>query len=196
MPDGPAPGIGEVTMRGVIMVLVRHLLGGVLRRQRIRQGRTLRQVSADARVSLGYISEIERGQKEASSELLAAICTALDVPLSTVLHEVSEELASAEKGLTPEAAQPQVERELTAPTGDRKPVLAGEKKLVPAGDQQLVPSGEKRLAPANEKELTLAGRSESGQEAPTALAKRLETRRIDTDRLADPENHTDVVVAA
>ena len=79
------------------MVLVRRLLGDVLRRQRLRQGRTLRQVSADARVSLGYISEVERGQKEASSELLAAICAALDVPLSVVLREVSEELARAER---------------------------------------------------------------------------------------------------
>ena len=78
------------------MVLVRRLLGDVLRRQRLRQGRTLRQVSADARVSLGYISEVERGQKEASSELLAAICSALDVPLSTVLREVSEDLAREE----------------------------------------------------------------------------------------------------
>ena len=78
------------------MILVRRLLGDVLRRQRLRQGRTLRQVSADARVSLGYISEVERGQKEASSELLAAICSALDVPLSTVLGEVAEELAREE----------------------------------------------------------------------------------------------------
>lgn len=81
------------------MVLVRRLLGDVLRRQRLRQGRTLRAVSADARVSLGYISEVERGQKEASSELLAAICAALDVPLSTVLHEVSEDLAREELAL-------------------------------------------------------------------------------------------------
>ena len=69
------------------MVIFRRLLGEVLRAQRMRQGRTLRQVSADARVSLGYISEIERGQKEASSELLASICSALDVPLSEILSE-------------------------------------------------------------------------------------------------------------
>ena len=87
------------------MILVRRLLGDVLRRQRLRQGRTLRQVSADARVSLGYISEVERGQKEASSELLAAICSALDVPLSTVLREVSEELARAELVLAESAPQ-------------------------------------------------------------------------------------------
>jgi transcriptional regulator with XRE-family HTH domain len=75
---------------------VRHLLGEVLRRERVRQGRTLRQVAADAMVSLGYLSEIERGRKEASSELLASICAALDVPLSTVLHEAADDLALAE----------------------------------------------------------------------------------------------------
>ena len=57
---------------------------------------TLREVSADARVSLGYISEIERGQKEASSELLASLCAALDVPLSDVLREVSDAVAEQE----------------------------------------------------------------------------------------------------
>ncbi len=78
------------------MVLFRRLLGEVLRSRRIRQGRTLRQVSAEARVSLGYISEIERGQKEASSELLASLCTALDLPLSEVLREVSDAVAVEE----------------------------------------------------------------------------------------------------
>lgn len=81
------------------MVLFRRLLGEVLRSQRIRQGRTLRQVSAEARVSLGYISEIERGQKEASSELLAALCSALDVPLSEVLREVSDAIALEEAAM-------------------------------------------------------------------------------------------------
>jgi XRE family transcriptional regulator, stress-response regulator len=84
------------------VILVRRLLGDVLRQQRLEQGRTLRDVSAAARVSLGYISEIERGQKEASSECLAAICSALDVPLSVVMAEVSGELAREEvaAGLT------------------------------------------------------------------------------------------------
>ena len=72
------------------MVLFRRLLGDVLRAQRMRRGMTLREVSAEARVSLGYISEIERGQKEASSELLASLCSALDLPLSAVLREVSD----------------------------------------------------------------------------------------------------------
>jgi transcriptional regulator with XRE-family HTH domain len=78
------------------MVLLRQLLGDVLRRLRLRQGRTLREVSASARVSLGYLSEVERGQKEASSELLAAICGALGTPLSQVFREVSDNFALAE----------------------------------------------------------------------------------------------------
>ncbi|MFC5752495.1 helix-turn-helix domain-containing protein [Actinomadura rugatobispora] len=78
------------------MVLLRQLLGDVLRQLRLRQGRTLREVSAAARVSLGYLSEVERGQKEASSELLSSICKALGVPLSHVLREVADQLALAE----------------------------------------------------------------------------------------------------
>jgi transcriptional regulator with XRE-family HTH domain len=78
------------------MVILRRVVGEELRRLRQDQGRTLRDVSSAARVSLGYLSEIERGQKEPSSELLAAICTALEVPLSTLLKSVSEEIAAAE----------------------------------------------------------------------------------------------------
>ena len=81
------------------MVLLRHLLGDVLRRLRLRQGRTLREVSAAARVSLGYLSEVERGQKEASSELLASLCSALDLPLSVMLRDVSD-LVALEESLT------------------------------------------------------------------------------------------------
>jgi transcriptional regulator with XRE-family HTH domain len=78
------------------MVLFRRLLGDVLRDRRMQRGMTLREVSAEARVSLGYISEIERGQKEASSELLASLCLALDAPLSDVLREVSDAVALEE----------------------------------------------------------------------------------------------------
>lgn len=74
------------------MVILRRVIGDELRRLRQDQGRTLRDVSSSARVSLGYLSEIERGQKEASSELLAAICTALDVPMSALLRSVSVEV--------------------------------------------------------------------------------------------------------
>lgn len=87
------------------MVLFRRLLGEVLRTQRMQRGLTLREVSAEARVSLGYISEIERGQKEASSELLASLCNALDLPLSEVLRDVGaaahREEHAVEVGATP-----------------------------------------------------------------------------------------------
>ena len=85
------------------MVLFRRLLGEVLRGERMQRGMTLREVSAEARVSLGYISEIERGQKEASSELLASLCSALDVPLSDVLRDVSDAVAVEEAALVIEA---------------------------------------------------------------------------------------------
>ena len=71
------------------MLLLRTQLGSTLRGHRLRQRRTLRDVSGAARVSLGYLSEVERGQKEASSELLASICDALDVELADLLAEVS-----------------------------------------------------------------------------------------------------------
>ena len=76
--------------------LLRRELGEVLRDYRQRQGRTLREVSSDARVSLGYLSEVERGQKEASSELLSSICKALNVPLSHVLRLVADRVDFAE----------------------------------------------------------------------------------------------------
>ncbi len=78
------------------MIVLRREIGDVLRDVRQRQRRTLREVSSSARVSLGYLSEVERGQKEASSELLGSICEALDVPMSTVLREVSDRVAVAE----------------------------------------------------------------------------------------------------
>jgi transcriptional regulator with XRE-family HTH domain len=78
------------------MTLLRTKLGSTLRGHRLSQRRTLRDVSGAARVSLGYLSEVERGQKEASSELLASICDALDVELADLLAEVSSELRSAD----------------------------------------------------------------------------------------------------
>ncbi len=78
------------------MPVLRNEIGDVLRDARLTQGKTLRDISSDARVSLGYLSEVERGQKEASSELLASICDALDVPMSDILREVSDRFAAAE----------------------------------------------------------------------------------------------------
>jgi len=73
--------------------LLRTMLGGVLRRTRIGQGRTLADVARVARVSMPYLSELERGRKEGSSEVLAAICDALRIELSDLLAEVGRELA-------------------------------------------------------------------------------------------------------
>ncbi|HEX2144290.1 MAG TPA: helix-turn-helix transcriptional regulator [Glycomyces sp.] len=84
------------------MVLLRELLGETLRRRRRAQKRTLRDVSKQANVSLGYLSEIERGHKEPSSELLASVCGALQVRLSEVLAEVSREVASHEREDSPQ----------------------------------------------------------------------------------------------
>jgi len=79
------------------MVLLRRVIGDALRARRQGQHRTLREVSSAANVSLGYLSEIERGQKEPSSELLAAICDALGARLSELLREVSDTVALAEQ---------------------------------------------------------------------------------------------------
>lgn len=78
------------------MVLLRREMGDVLREERQHQGRTLREVSASAAVSLGYLSEVERGEKEASSELLASICKALDLPLSRMLTDVADKVSLSE----------------------------------------------------------------------------------------------------
>jgi transcriptional regulator with XRE-family HTH domain len=75
--------------------LLRTTLGEVLRRARLDQGRTLADVAQAAKVSMQYLSEIERGRKEASSEVLAAICDALETDLPDVLAEVGRGLAGA-----------------------------------------------------------------------------------------------------
>jgi transcriptional regulator with XRE-family HTH domain len=75
-------------------VLLREAIGDRLRHARTNQRRTLREVSRSARVSLGYLSEVERGRKEASSELLAAICDALELPLSELMHNVAADLGA------------------------------------------------------------------------------------------------------
>ncbi|MDR2348316.1 MAG: helix-turn-helix transcriptional regulator [Bifidobacteriaceae bacterium] len=97
---------------GKNMALLRNELGHVLRANRLRQQRTLREVSAAARVSLGYLSEVERGQKEASSELLASICDALGLPLWTTLREVSNRLESHGSNWVPDSPDQLFEDEL------------------------------------------------------------------------------------
>ena len=78
------------------MTLLRTHIGQTLRQARVSQNRTLRDVAKEARVSLGYLSEVERGQKEASSELLNAICEALGLNLSSVMTGVAHEIKARE----------------------------------------------------------------------------------------------------
>jgi transcriptional regulator with XRE-family HTH domain len=100
------------------MTLLRTQLGNTLRGHRLRQRRTLRDVSGRARVSLGYLSEVERGQKEASSELLASICDALDVELADLLAEVSDSLRGGATTPAPGAVRP------LAPAAPEEPAAA------------------------------------------------------------------------
>lgn len=78
------------------MILVRQEIGDVLRDFRQQQGQTLRQVASRASVALGYLSEVERGQKEASSEILGAVADALNLPISTIMREVGDRIAVLE----------------------------------------------------------------------------------------------------
>ena len=102
------------------MVLVRQEIGDVLRDFRLRKGRTLRQVASRASVALGYLSEVERGQKEASSEILASVADALDVPISVIMREVADRLAMSEGVSIPDT----VPAELMVHYGQQSPVIA------------------------------------------------------------------------
>ena len=88
----------EVSAKSAVLnvVLVRQEIGDVLRDFRLQKGRTLRQVAGKASVALGYLSEVERGQKEASSEILASVADALEVPISVIMRQVSDRLAALE----------------------------------------------------------------------------------------------------
>jgi len=133
------------------MAMLRRLLGQALRRERLAQHRTLREVSSAARVSLGYLSEVERGQKEASSELLSSICEALDVRLSNVLREVSDDLAVAEGAVPVSVASDGEAGEFAGSRGAAEreaalePVLAGAVDLAGAATASLAPGGRPAL---------------------------------------------------
>ena len=92
------------------MILLRKVIGDALRARRLSQHRTLREVSTAANVSLGYLSEIERGHKEASSELLGSICDALGAQLSEMLIDIAAAVALAEEieGLTAAPTAPEI----------------------------------------------------------------------------------------
>ncbi|MBU4214316.1 MAG: helix-turn-helix domain-containing protein [Actinobacteria bacterium] len=105
------------------MIVLRREIGDVLRGARQHQGRTLREVSSAARVSLGYLSEVERGQKEASSELLHSICAALDVPMSVILREVSDRVAVAEGLVIPDTVPAELSAIVARHRDDEWPAL-------------------------------------------------------------------------
>ena len=113
--DMDAEGAVTADTKEAKAVVLRQEIGDVLRSVRQTEGRTLRDVSHDARVSLGYLSEVERGQKEASSELLASICAALDVPLSAMLGQVAERVAVAEGVHVPDTVPTEFQREFGQP---------------------------------------------------------------------------------
>jgi transcriptional regulator with XRE-family HTH domain len=77
-------------------MLLRHAIGAVLRRLRLDRGKTLRELAEQSRISLPYLSEVERGRKEASSEILASLCRVLDISERRLLDEVSEEYGRLE----------------------------------------------------------------------------------------------------
>jgi transcriptional regulator with XRE-family HTH domain len=82
-------------------VLLREVIGNVFRRLRNERGITLRELAERAQVSVPYLSEIERGRKEPSSEILAAICRALELELTDLLNEVQFDLATAVRASLP-----------------------------------------------------------------------------------------------
>ncbi|EWM16539.1 helix-turn-helix domain-containing protein [Kutzneria sp. 744] len=111
-------------------VLLREAIGDRLRHTRTTQHRTLREVSRSARVSLGYLSEVERGRKEASSELLAAICDALDLPMADLLHTVASDMSAlaavANAPTAGEAAKPREHAEAKYEGGRLLPDSVGD----------------------------------------------------------------------
>jgi transcriptional regulator with XRE-family HTH domain len=103
--SGKSRATATAIKKGAPMILVRQEIGDVLRDFRLQKGRTLRQVASKASVALGYLSEVERGQKEASSEILASVAEALDTPISVIMREVGDRLAVLEgiEAIVPDA---------------------------------------------------------------------------------------------
>ncbi|MGH4026581.1 MAG: helix-turn-helix domain-containing protein [Pseudonocardiaceae bacterium] len=129
-------------------LLLREAIGERLRRTRTTQSRTLREVSRAARVSLGYLSEVERGRKEASSELLAAICDALDLPLDELLRRVAGDLGpvylreipdTVPADLVAQSAEPRAAARPAGPEGGRLVGAAATRPLARQADLRVAP---------------------------------------------------------
>ncbi|MCL6641066.1 MAG: helix-turn-helix domain-containing protein [Candidatus Rokubacteria bacterium] len=143
------------------MVLLRKVIGDVLRARRQAQHRTLRDVSTAANVSLGYLSEIERGHKEASSELLAAICDALGTGLSDVMAEVAATFALEE----------QMQEALAVPATPEPAVVGARAAATPAREPAVVTDGEITVSVRSDGPLrtTLTARRTPGPRYPELL---------------------------
>ncbi len=170
------------------MVLLRRVIGDALRARRQGQHRTLREVSSAANVSLGYLSEIERGQKEPSSELLAAICAALGARLSELLREVSDTVELAE-GL-PSVLVPRQERVdgalpagVVGPERSAGPVRRGRAAALPA----ISDGGVRAAADVNVRQVATDGTVSVSvrQDSPLKTTLRATRRVRPTDRKRD-----------
>ncbi len=173
------------------MVLLRRVIGDALRTRRQAQHRTLREVSTAANVSLGYLSEIERGQKEPSSELLSAICEALGAHLSELLRDVSHSVEHAERG----AAVPANGAPVNGAPANGAPAngVPAERTRVPANavpagrypDEGAAPAPAVPTDPAHQPApaaARLAGAARSGAAtAKAAAARRVLTTTVDGD---------------
>jgi transcriptional regulator with XRE-family HTH domain len=143
------------------MPLLRDLIGAVLRRRRLSQGRTLRDVAREAQVSMPYLSELERGRKEASSEVLAAICRALGLSLDELLDEVVVEARRPRPAA--EAAQPRLVARAGAGGRD---VAAGARRVPTARQRGPLPSIGGEISPTSHR------RPDAGPASPTCSLRR------------------------
>src|ERR1700678_1458426 len=128
MPDPVAFDPGQRRRRPRTRPLLRTMLGDVLRRKRLEQGRTLADVARAAKVSLPYLSELERGRKEASSEVLAAICAALGLELADLLAEIARDLPGATQPQAPVIRLDAIRADQAgqvAPSGQVPPITSG-----------------------------------------------------------------------
>ncbi|HEX5597691.1 MAG TPA: helix-turn-helix transcriptional regulator [Micromonosporaceae bacterium] len=167
------------------MVLLRRVIGDALRARRQGQHRTLREVSTAANVSLGYLSEVERGQKEASSELLAAICDALGAQLSEVLREASDTIALAEQ--MSDVLPPATERPAVEPVRQRP----GTRPLVDAGARRPDRQSEAPSS-SNSDKMAIDGSVRVSVRQDSPFKATLRTAR----RVSPPQHDRDVVCVA
>jgi transcriptional regulator with XRE-family HTH domain len=161
------------------MVLLRRVIGDALRARRQGQHRTLREVSSAANVSLGYLSEIERGQKEASSELLAAICDALGARLSELLREVSDTVELAEQ--VPGVLLPVQDRPVAEPA-HTTPAESGAAAAPADGSVRTMSGNGVRRVGADDGKVSVSVRQDSPLKATLRTTRRVRSAPHDRDR--------------